>query len=351
MCYGHLFIDPVNTNIILMALKTGLADIARRFREKYGKEMPTHKLARIMHKAHPLDFNDIEHARTSLRYIENKQGGRQKRPASEFTMEEARPMNPYSLPESYAVDILPYCISGKQYKRGLIINDTHHPYHSIEAITLCLNYAKKEKPDFILLNGDIIDCHLLSKYTKDPESRKFKEELDQLRSFIQTLQRVFKCKIFYKLGNHEIRYQHFLWEKAKELVGIDEFKITEILKARTEGVEIIEDKRIVMLNDLPVLHGHEFGSSVFSPVNQARGLWLKASESCLQGHGHITSENTKKTARGQLRITWSVGCLCHLQPQWKPMNDWNWGFAMIDLDAKGVDYIVRNKRIYKGEVK
>lgn len=334
-----------------MARKSGLVDIARKYREKYGKEMPTHKLARIMYKANKLSFKDVEQARGSLRYIENKQGKRQRKPGSKFAMEEHRPTNPYSLPESDAVDILPFLISGKKFKRGLIISDTHHPYHSIEAITVCLNYAKKEKPNFILLNGDIIDCHRLSKFLKDPNARKFKQELDQLKSFVQTLHRTFKCKIFYKLGNHEERYQHFLWEKAEELSGIEEFEFKNIINARAEGVEIIEDKRMVMLNDLPVLHGHEFNSSFFNPVNQARGLWLKASDSCIQGHGHITSQNTKKTIKGELKVTWSIGCLCHLQPKWKPYNDWNWGFAMIDLEPNGIDYIVRNKNIYKGEVK
>jgi len=33
-----------------------------------------------------------------------------------------------------------------------------------------------------------------------------------------------------------------------------------------------------------------------------------------------------------------------------PLNKWNHGFGVVDLDSNGKDYEFRNKRIYKGKV-
>jgi formylmethanofuran dehydrogenase subunit A len=33
-----------------------------------------------------------------------------------------------------------------------------------------------------------------------------------------------------------------------------------------------------------------------------------------------------------------------------PINSWNWGFAIVELDENGTDFQVHNKRIFKGKV-
>ena len=49
-------------------------ELARQYREKYGWDIPTAKLARIMYQDNKLLFKDSEHARLILRYIEGKTG-------------------------------------------------------------------------------------------------------------------------------------------------------------------------------------------------------------------------------------------------------------------------------------
>jgi hypothetical protein len=44
-----------------------------------------------------------------------------------------------------------------------------------------------------------------------------------------------------------------------------------------------------MCGELPVLHGHEKGKGISSPVNQARGAFLRLLHTVLEGHGHRTS--------------------------------------------------------------
>jgi predicted phosphodiesterase len=311
------------------------------YREKYGWDMPTLKLSRIIFKDNPLLFRDVEAVRLKLRGIEGKSDNR----VGVRKVVPERPKNPYNLPQSDEAIFQPYALESK---RLLVLSDIHIPYHSIDAITCTFDYAKKEKPDAILLNGDTLDFFGLSRFAKDPKARSFAHELKTFKEFMDVLKKTFNAKIYFKIGNHEERYFHFLWMKAHEIVGVEEFELENIIKSRAEGIEIIKDKRIMKAGDLNIIHGHEFGGSVFSPVNIARGLFLKGKVSAMQGHNHQTSEHTESNMNGEITTTWSLGCLCELHPAYLPINKWNWGFSLIDID--GQDFEVRNKRIYKGKV-
>lgn len=319
------------------------ADIARQYRDKYGMAMPTLKLARIIYEKESLSFKNVEDARSVLRLIEGKHG-KSRGVAVTHKLEGERPRNPYSLPTSDETIYEPFVINAK---RLAVLSDIHIPYHSIEALTACFDYLKHYKPDAILLNGDTLDFHGLSRFVRDPKKRHFAEELDSFQQFMVTLNSLFKCKIYFKIGNHEERYEHFLWQKAGELVGVEEFELNAIIKKRAD-VEIIGEKRIMKAGDLNIIHGHEFGTGFFSPVNVARGLFLRAKVSTMQGHNHQTSEHTEPNLNGQIITTWSLGCLCELHPAYLPINKWNHGFSCIDID--GSNFEVKNMRIYKGKI-
>jgi len=184
--------------------------IARSFRDKYGMEMPSLKLARIMYNANKLTFKNVEDARGAIRRIEGK-NGKGNNGYTKITHEMPnRPYNPYSLPASEETIYTPYQIKG--HKRVGILSDIHVPYHNISALSAAIEFLKKQKIDGLLLNGDTIDCHRLSRYTKNPKKRNFKLELDTFKELFNVLEKQLKCKIYFKLGNHEIRYQNFLYE-------------------------------------------------------------------------------------------------------------------------------------------
>lgn len=316
-------------------------ELCIQYREKFGWEMPTLKLARIMYKDNALSFRNLDDARSGLRGIE----GKSQAFSRVIKQVDERPKNPYNLPQSYEAVYEPFNILAK---RLLILSDIHIPYHSLSALTCTFDYTKKEKPDAILLNGDTLDFFGLSRFVKDPKARSFAEELRAFKEFMDVLKKTFNAKVYFKLGNHEERYFHFLWMKAHEIVGVEEFELENIIKARAEGIEIIKDKRIIKAGDLNIIHGHEFGGSVFSPVNIARGLFLRGKVSAIQGHNHQTSEHTESNMNGEIMTTWSVGCLCELNPAYLPINKWNHGFAIIDIEGSNFD--VRNKRIFKGKI-
>jgi len=322
-------------------------DIAIDYRLRHP-DMPTLKLARIMYADNNLLFKDVENARSVLRGIEGKRGHARRKTAMKKPtyMEQARPYNPYNLPESDEDKYTPFVFP--HHNKVGILSDIHLPYHNLDALTEAITALKREQVDAVLLNGDTIDCHTLSRFMKDPKKRDFKFEVDTLKSFFDKLDEILKCKIYFKIGNHEARYEHFLMQKAHELKGIEDFEFSNIIKAKEKGIEVIESNRYMKLNGLNGIHGHEY-FGITSPVNIARGLYMKGKTSAFQGHNHQTSEHTETDMNGNITTTWSIGCLSELHPAYMPLNKWNHGFAWVEMDANGIDYKFHNKRIYKGK--
>ena len=318
--------------------------VVRQYRDKFPS-FPNLKLARIIYTENKELFASLESVRTTIRQIQGQSG--KGSGTAKTHQQPARPLNPYKLPESDESSFEPFVI--KSHKRLLCLFDIHAPYHSISAITATLDFAKKDKPDGIIIGGDFFDFHGLSKYMKDPRKKNFKEELEVGVELMKVIQKVIDVPIYFKMGNHDERYQHYLWQKLGELHGVEDFEIETILTKRLSNIKFINDKRIIKANDLNIVHGHEFASSIISPVNIARGLYLRAKANTICGHHHRSSEHTEQNIEGKIITTWSVGCLSELHPNYMPINSWNHGFCMVDLHGSK-EFEVRNKRIWKGQI-
>jgi predicted phosphodiesterase len=323
-------------------------NIVREYRLKYGMDMPTLTLAKLIYNENKELFISVDNARTLLRYYEGKHGSRNKKYTKDKSlfMEGERSKNPWKLPESDETKYEPFIIKAKKLA---VLSDIHIPYHSIAALSAALDFIQSEKPDAILLNGDTIDFYGLSRFMKDPRKRSVAHELQATRDFLDILSQ-FGAKIYFKIGNHEERYEHYLMRVAPELLGVREFELKHLLGLDARGIDLITDKRIMKANDLNIVHGHEFGQSIFSPVNIARGLFLRGKVTAMQGHNHAVSEHTESNMNGEITTTWSLGCLCELNPAYLPINKWAHGMAIVDLSENGKDFHVRNYRIHKGKI-
>jgi len=116
------------------------------------------------------------------------------------------------------------------------------------------------------------------------------------------------------------------------------------------NITFIPDKQIIHAGKLTILHGHELGASVFSPVNIARGLFLRAKDSALCGHHHQASEHTEPNINGKITTCWSVACLCELHPDYMPINKHHHGFAHVRVLDTG-EFEVSNYRIVNGKIR
>jgi len=239
--------------------------------------------------------------------------------------------NPFNLPQSFEEEFEHYNVP-RQYKNWLIMSDLHFPYHNIRAITETLNYGIAKNIDAILINGDGMDCYLLSKFNPDPRKRNLKEELDAFGEFLDICRRI--APVFYKLGNHEERLEYFLIRNAPVLLGIDEFNLEVLLKCGERQIEVIKDQRIIYIGSLPVLHGHEVRLAGVA-VNPARSLFLKTKKTAICAHLHRTSQHNETALDGKLISTWSSGHLGEEHPKYARINNWNHGATRVEVDEPG----------------
>lgn len=316
--------------------------IVVEYLEKFPKST-TNSIARLIYDTFPLDFNNFESVRSMVRKYRGERGKSNVTVLSQRTEDQRKQAMSHKLPESDYTTTAPFIVP-KGQNNILILSDIHFPYQDNQALELAINYGIEQGVNAVYLNGDILDFFQLSRFTKDRRLRDLAGELQIGRDFLKLLQETFNCPIYYKIGNHEKRYEDYLMIKAPELLGIDDFKLEQLLRFREFGVTLVKDKQMALAGKLPILHGHEWHGGFAPPVNPARGLFLKAKESALVRHHHRTSEHTEKSLSGQVTTTWSTGCLCGLQPDYQPYNNYNHGFAHVKVDKEG-NYELKNIRI------
>lgn len=322
-------------------------DIARNYRKEYGMEMPTLKLARIMYEKEKLSFKDVEECRTYLRAIEGKSwGGR----AKNIIKKEERLKNPYNLPESHQEKREPFILP-TQCNNILLISDLHIPYHDIDAITIALEYGVREKVNTIFINGDLIDMHKASRFQPDPKKRSIKQEFDATKQFLRVLRQVFPdAEIYWLKGNHCIRWEKFLLQKAQEIWDDPYFQLEERLRLNEERIKILDDKVLVKAGKLAITHGHHVFKGIFTPVSPARGAYMKAKQNVIVGHLHRPSYHPEVDMEGKVNAAWSMGCLCELRPDYSPLiSNSQHGFAHVIVEKDG-GFTVKNFAIINGKL-
>jgi len=240
-------------------------------------------------------------------------------------------------------------IRNTESKRIGILSDIHFPYYDKAALNAAISFLIEWQPSCIVLLGDIIDCYQLSSFEKDKRNRSFKYELDMLASFFVELREVFpNQRIIYVLGNHERRYERQLLQNLPELIELELFNFSNVIKAREHNIEVVNNKRILKCGHLHLAHGDEFKGGIIAPVNPARGYFLKAKTNILCGHNHRTSSHIERDLSGKITGGWSIGCLSDLYPAYSPINNYNHGFATVEM--KGDTFSVNNMTIINGVI-
>ena len=306
-------------------------------------------LARIILTNHPNLFSDIESIRSVIRNHTTTGTARTCKKLFVFNSTPAHGLKA-NIPESRATGANDFVIEG--VSKMLTFMDVHIPYHSVEPLEAMFMFCQGKGIDGILINGDLIDMYMISRWNKDPNKATMKEELEMTKEFFEFLRSEYpEIPIFYKLGNHEDRWETYLKTNAAELYGNDFLSLEKILDLERFKIQLIGSKQRIKFGKLNIVHGHEFGESIFSPVNPARGLFLRAKCSTLCGHHHQTSEHHENNLNSDSMACFTVGCMCYLNPDYRPFasTKWNHGFAIIDR-LKNDGFRVNNYRVIDGQV-
>jgi hypothetical protein len=252
--------------------------------------------------------------------------------------------------ESDCVESQPFQIQGA--KNIVIINDVHIPFFHQKSIITVFKYLKDTQPDVLYLNGDIMDCYRQSSFQPDPRRRNTKGELKLTKEFLSILRsKLPNSRIIYKFGNHEKRWEDYLKNKAPELLEIDEFHLNMLLGLNGMGIDYLPQDKYAVAGYLNILHGHELGKTFGIPANPARWLYTKLKGNAAIGHLHVTSSHSESSINKSEHATFTIGCLCGLNPEYFPTAfvKWNHGFAHVEMD--GDNFTFNNHKIINGEIR
>jgi predicted phosphodiesterase len=305
-------------------------EIAREYCEKYPSGTNA-SVSRRLFKDHSERFTTLNAAALAVRRARGQQGAKNRKYATDPKEKKPSGWVP-SCPPTSAEPWLPVELGPG---RVLSLSDIHIPYHCPEAVESAVSFGRTLKPDTVLLNGDTADFYRISRFQHDPKKRTLAEEVALVREFLAWLRGQFKdSRIIYKLGNHDARWNSYIWAKAPELVGIDQAEIHQALHFADYGIERVDDNPIYA-GDLIILHGHELGGGAYSPVSAARTVYNKTKCSTLVGHWHQVSSNFDPDMKRREVMTWSQGCLCDRSPEYSRVNRWGWGFAWVESESDG----------------
>lgn len=313
-------------------------------------EAPTRTIARMLHEKYP-EYS-IESWRDTIRYFRGNHGDENRKYPQDKSLYRPN-QDPAVVGREYNINPVDLSVKPYEfnYKKPLILSDIHLPYHDLDAVVAAVNKGIEEECDSILLNGDTLDFYQVSRFSKAGSAPSIREEREMFWEFISYLKDSIDVPIIFKVGNHEDRLALYIRQNAPQFADLHEYSLKSFLNLDELGIDYVESRQKIIMGGLTVLHGHEAGDSIFSPVNPARGAFLKYKASTLAGHNHQSSSHFESNIRGELTGCWSTGCLCQMTPEYRPFayTKWNHGFAIVKIEDDGL-FDVSNYRIINGNV-
>ena len=319
--------------------------VALEYLKKFPN-LPTRTLATKIYNENKQLFKTYDNIREIIKYYRGKSGERSRSKLGNKSFVDVK-VRSHVMPESHTKKVEVWKLP-KANKKVLLLSDIHIPYHDVEAIKVALNEGKQLGIDTIYLNGDILDFFMLSFHEKNPKNRpSLRNEIDMAREFFAYLRQEFpKATIYFKPGNHEYRLERYLYIKAPELLDCEEFKLEILLGLAEFRIIYISKRTKTYFGDLLVEHGDRIRGS--GGVNPARTLFTRYKRHAICGHFHRKSENLEKVYDGEIVYTYSVACLCELEPEYFEVNNHSHGMAIIEMD--GDKFKVNNYSIQNGKV-
>ena len=311
-------------------------------------DTPNLTLAKAFVKKYPKFHLSVEQVRKYILTLKGKSGEKHRKNTYVDFRAELEKLKK-DLPKGETEKIEPYHLP-KSISRVLLLSDIHIPYHNDEALFAALEFGIEKNVDCIYLNGDTMDIYQLSRHEKNPYHRDFIYERDCARVFLQGLRNMFpNALIVYKIGNHDERYEKWIMLKSPEIYDEQYMSLGSVLRFTELGIIEVKSKQFAYAGKLPILHGHELPmkSGGDNPANLSK---KRMGKQAIFGHFHKTTQaNGREFDKGMSYAIYSTGCLCDLHPNYMPINEWNHGFAYIEVDKDG-NYVVENKTILNGKI-
>jgi predicted phosphodiesterase len=237
------------------------------------------------------------------------------------------------------------------HNRSVVANDFHGQFRDKKVCSLFYNFLRREKPDKIILAGDVTDFYSISRFDKNPARKEsLQEELDDSHKMLATIRRAApNAKIIFLQGNHEARLTKYLWSTAKALATLRSLEIESLLQLKKLNIQYETDG--IWLGDLFVYHGTIVRAKA---AYTAHAELLKNGCSGMSGHTHRDGKAAVRHRGGQL-CWWENFCMCQLDAEYiKGIANWTQGWSLVTVTGKRPDVeqiaVMGGKYNYRGRV-
>jgi len=217
---------------------------------------------------------------------------------------------------------------GKEPQTVAVINDPHNPYQDVRTLSLVEGLLKEIQPNYLIYNGDMCDFYQISPFDKDPHRiPEMQGDINNTKAMFQRHKVILpNTKKILQDGNHEDRWQKFLWTKARELSSLRCLTIPELYGLSEYDIEHVAYERGIMINDIfLILHGTI--ASIHSGYT-AKRMYEKHGGCGICGHCHRGGSFYKRDRFGTWGW-WENFCLCSLDPDWTQHPNWVQGFSLV----------------------
>lgn len=232
-------------------------------------------------------------------------------------------------------------------RRVAIISDIQFPFEDERALDVALQFIESYKPDGVILNGDIADCHDLSDYDRDPRDMgRTLLEVQKCRSLMKSMAHV-RHKMWLG-GNHEDRWRRVIWRESQRRAGLGEILAVLVSGFGVDPTDVDETFRRAFYvaehgfeywpyghyaeiaeSNLIITHG--FCSRKHAGAT-ARAHYERLGRCCIVGHCQRLGSYTT-TKMDEIHGAWESGCLCQLHPKWIQFPDWQHGLITVDVEG------------------
>ena len=237
-------------------------------------------------------------------------------------------------------------------KKIAILNDIHYPFANQEFVDRACIEIRDEKPDVIVVNGDVLDFPGLSKYGISPTLNysSLETQMSLARSFFSDLRKENPdAKIYFTEGNHEFRMKSYVIRETGKMDRELREKIYRAIDLKKDlDLGKLNIKFIATMYDSPKwtdtyvdIEGIKIGhfDTVANPTVPA-GMTIRK---LMMKYGHI---NIVQAHIHRAAIIWNtdmddnqvfgmeVPALCR-PPFYRRIVNWQYGYGIIEkIDGK-----------------
>lgn len=159
-----------------------------------------------------------------------------------------------NVPESRERDLVSESEFNK-CEKIVAVNDFHIPFHNRNAVKSWLAFCEEESPEYVIINGDFLDCFSISSFPKRPNGPQLQEEIDIGIKILEELREVCPdAEIHFLEGNHEERLERLVKEKDG-LYDLKAIKVSNLLELDRFDIEYHAYMEGLDIGDLTIVHG------------------------------------------------------------------------------------------------